>query len=155
MSVSTTTDPVKTVIDVLNDGTASEWTNGYGTPDFIERLEATQFSTKTNRGASPAIYVWSPADGTFEQMGAGYDAYLEDEIVQCDVWDYDSASRTATIANDVRDIVFDFATDNKQTTKWAEIAPTAESDLRAENTVRTGEHYVSQVTVQLHAYREL
>lgn len=155
MSVSTSTDPVKTIIDILNDADPGEWTNSYGAPEWVERQEDTEFSTKTNRTHAPAAYVWSPSDGDFTQMGAKYDAYLDDQIAQVVVWDADSADRTSTIAGDVRDIIFDFATDNQSSTEWSEIAPDTESDLRAERHPRSSDHFVVRLNSILHAYREL
>lgn len=154
MSVSNSTDPVQTIIDILDNAAASEWSNAYGVPRFIERLEETEFSVKKNR-SDPACYVWSSVDGDFSQMGAGYDAELDDQVVQVDVWDRDSATRAATIAGDVRSIAYNYATDNQSSTKWSEIAPQSESDIRAETATRRGNHYVLQEFIMLHAYREL
>jgi hypothetical protein len=153
--VSSSTDPVRTILDILQAASDSKWSTIIGAPDYLERMEETEFSTKTNRTGGPAVYVWSPAEGPFEQMGASYGAYFDDQVVQTDVWSVDSAARAAGLAGDVRDIVFDFATDNQQSTEWSEIAPDSENDLRAETAVRRADHYVVQVQVGLHAYREL
>lgn len=150
MSVTSSTDPVKTIIDLLDNASASDWTNA--TPDHIERWEETMFNIKTNRNGT-GLYLWQATDGDKEQMGANYDHYREDEIVQIDIWDRASSTAAYEYLEDVETILFGYATDNYNSTEWGEIAPIGETDSRAQKRNRDASHYITALQCKLHARR--
>lgn len=149
MSVTSSTDPVQTVLDVLQATSDSDWTGVK--PTHIERVEDSPRKLKENRVEEDAVYVWSPAEGDFPPASAGVDDYLDVQVVQCDAWAAPETSRGAgEIAGDIRSYVAsNFWRDRKQQTVWNEIAPDSEDDRRASQRARGSDHEVVAVQLRL------
>lgn len=150
MSVSTTsTDPVQTVVDIL-DGTAeSNWPNGTK-PTHIEKQWQSTFQTKSNRDR-PAAYAFSPERGTQDQFGRNADTKVRTETIEVDVWTT-SASDTDSIAADVITILEDYYNEGKTNTQWNRIRPAEADDRRSETLAQRTDHHV--ISVQVHLERE-
>lgn len=145
MSVSTSSDPVETVKDVLDDMEMSDWAELEALPDRIALSEASEPSEKlrNSRLSEVSVYVWSPATGVFDQHSAGVSHYIDNQVVQCDVY----AGTTAKAGNAAADIRAHFAgnywNDNSQKSNWKTIRPTEENDQRAGAFHVNGFHVVS------------
>ena len=128
MSVTSATDPVQAIVDVLDAAGVGDWANGGAEPDRLERTESSEPSDKTrnSRLGDVSLYVFSPADGDLQKFSADDDA-LQTEVVQVDVYT-DDADVTNNFASDVISIVADYATDNAQETAWVDIWPTTPTD---------------------------
>lgn len=153
MSVSTSKDPIQTILDILDADTSdSDWTNSKPSP--IERYEASSFGIKDERQGD-AVYLWQPGESPIDQQGANWDRYTETHFVQAECWTDVSATRANEMVRDVRSLVVAFATDNKSSTEWNEIAPDAEEDYRHESHGATrADHYVEAEVVRLFASRQ-
>lgn len=147
MSVSSTsTDPVDTIIDIL-DGTAqSNWPNGTK-PSTIEKQWEHTFQWKKNQ-ANPAAYVWSPERGSQDQFGPDHETKIRGETIDVDVWALDD-SNVDSISGDVISILEDYWMDSQENTQWDRIRPESPDDRRAEKLARMTDHYVVSVRVAL------
>lgn len=145
LATSDSDDPVVTVVELLDGTSAADWP---GTkPTHIEKQWESDQRTKGNR-SGPAAYVWSPADGTRDQLGAEYDTVVQTETVGIDVWTLDD-ERSDGVAGDVVAILEEYATDNRENTEWVTIRPTQIDDRRAETIARRTDHHVVSVSVEL------
>lgn len=128
MSVTSSTDPVQAIVDILQNASASDWASGGSTPDRIERTESSEPSTKqrSQRRSDVSLYVFSPAEGDLSKFSADDDG-IQTETAQVDVYTDDSDT-TNNYASDVISITADYATDNEQQTAWTDIWPTTPVD---------------------------
>lgn len=148
---SSASDPVDTVIDILDGAGASVWTNA--APSTVEAWEET-----TQRGreseSDPALYIWSPIEGTFDEFGAEYSRRDTTETVEIQCWvlgtsESDGRSKASEYAGDVVSILDEYARDNHDRTTWHQIKPVNDSDERAAKTARQTDHYIITVTAEL------
>lgn len=151
MSVSTSDDPVQTVVDILED--ASTWTEAGSAPDKIERYEETNFSRKQRRDTLDAIYVIKPDAGTSERIGANYDPFRDEHVVRAEVWTPTSHSAAHNYFLDVRSIVNGYVGDNKDQTTWTQIATIGDDDLRGSKRAESVDHYIYAALIELIAPR--
>lgn len=145
MSVTSSTDPVETVKDVLDAMAAGDWSNLGSTPNRIQFEWESEPSEKLRnaRLSDVSVYVGSPAPGTIEQFSAGVESYEETQIVAATVWSGTKAD-TTNAAADIRDhFAANYWPDNSQKSNWREIAPTEEDDQRAGAFYRSGFHVIS------------
>lgn len=153
MTLANETDPVEAIRLILANSAAGDWSNAGVKPTHIEAVQASQMKIKTQR-SDPAVYIWRPADGAFEQFGANYDHYNETQVVQCEAWDKQSSDQAHNFAEDIRSICFQYATDNFNKTAWGEITPESDTDNRHESrAARRADHFVETVQVGLFARR--
>lgn len=157
MSVSDTTDAVATVKDILEDTTDSDWTAAGTKPSVIEYQSETDQNGKHQRAqrGTDALYLWSPAEGTVESYAAQYNSYLDSQVVNVDPWTSKSRSHAANLSGDIRDIINDYALDNKSSTEWNRIRPETENDLRHEASAERSPVYRIITLVRLVARREV
>lgn len=131
MSVTSATDPVDTVIDLLKNESASGWTNSI--PDRIERAEISEPQEKLrgSRIDQVSLYVWSPIEGELDKWSAegGTD---QTETVRVDIMTQD-ATTSNTYATDVVDILKQYVNDNNSQTEWVDIWPDQIDDQTIEN----------------------
>jgi len=154
MSVSDTTDAVTTVKDILEDTTDSDWTNTGSKPPVIEyQWESTQNEKLQRAHRQDAVYVWSPAEGSLEQFAARYQSYLDNQVVNVDPWTTEGHSRAASLSADIRDITNDYVLDNQSSTKWRDIRPETENDIRQETNPERSDVYRIITLVRLRARR--
>lgn len=151
MSVSSSTDPVQTVVDILQN--ASTWSEAGSAPDHIERYSATDFSRKERRDTVDAVYVIQSDPGSSEQIGAGADPYRDEKVVRAEVWTPESETLAHQYFLDVRSIANGYATDNEQQTEWTRIATIGDDDARASARARGVDHYIYAALIELVAAR--
>lgn len=154
MSVSTSTDPVQTIVDILEAAADADWATAGGPPDVIEKSEATDFSRKQRRDTLDAVYVLSADSGTVSKIGARYEPYRDERTVRAEVWTPASETLAEAYRQDIRDISLEYANDNQTATAWTQIAPAGDDDLRASTRARGVDHYVVAELIQLLAARE-
>lgn len=131
MSVTSATDPVTAVIDIL-DNEAGNWTNAYGNPDRIERSENSDPGEKQRdaRLTDVSLYVHSPAEGTREKFSADDDA-VQTEVVLVECYTNDDGKSNDYIS-DVVSFTAQYATDNSDQTSWVTIWPESDNDQTAQ-----------------------
>lgn len=145
MSVTTSSqDPVAATIDILDGYTT--WTNT--TPEVYKQSEVSQQERKA--ASNPRIYVWSPADGGVENLGAEYSRTIDTDIVEASVWILDEAGQDKHLQckqyqKDIIAILEDYANDNYENTEFHNIRPTSKTDSRSESVARITDHLVSSV----------
>ena len=152
MSITTSTDPRQTILDLLDNTTDSDWTQAGSKPTILERQEEVSQSTKGNR-RDDAVYCYQPTDETTSQFGYSYDRYQNSADVTADVWTPTSQSQARALAEDIQTILFQYVNDNKSATDWHRIRPVSVTDLRHEKIADQGDHYRVQVEVRLRALR--
>lgn len=153
MSVTSATDPVKTVIDLLDNAAAGDWDQGGSVPDRIERAEASEPSEKLrdSRRTDNSLYVFSPADNDITKFDAGGNQDIT-EVVQVDVFCQD-ASTANNYASDVIDILNDYTNDNNDQTKWTDIWPESVDDQTSQSFIPSSFAVIS-VQIRLRRYAD-
>lgn len=154
MSVTTTEiDPVAAIIDILEGYTT--WTNT--TPEVYKQSEVSQQERKA--APNPRIYVWSPADGSMENLGAEYSRTIDTDIVEASAWVLDEAGvdkhlQCEQYQKDIIEILEDYANDNYENTEFHNIRPTSKTDSRSESVARITDHLVSSVQADVEDLRD-
>jgi len=152
MSVTSSKDPVKTIIDLLDNAAAADWDQGGSVPDRIDRSEAHEPSEKLrdSRLNDISLYIFSPADADRRRFSAAGDAEYT-EIVQVDI--FAQGSSTANhYAADVIDILDDYTIDNGDQTAWVDIWPESVDDQTAHGFMATSFTPIAvQVRLRRHA----
>lgn len=154
MSVTSSTDPVQAVKDILDNMTSADWSNLGDTPDRIEFAWTSEPSEKAhrNRRQEAAIYVESPVEGTFSPESTGVDHYTDSQAVLAQVRS-GNESKTVNTAADIKNhFITNYWTDNSQQSNWRIIRPNAENDLRSQGFYR-GSFFIINVTLTLEALR--
>jgi hypothetical protein len=149
-------DPREAIRLIIDDNsTESDYANSVnGKPNTIEVVEEKPFNVKTSHGTD-AVYLWSPADTPLEQQGARYDRYTELPVIQAEAWTKTSATQAHNLVRDMRSILLGYATDNKSSTAWNEIAPRTIDDRRHESAAGTrADHFIEAIQVELFASRQ-
>jgi len=146
-ATSDSSDPVQTVVDLLDNTDSDNWPNGTK-PTYIERRWDVDFGTKANR-ADPAVYVHSPEAGTHEQLSTAGDTKHREETIAAEVWAVAQPDHDA-IASDVRAILEDYWDDSDGNTNWDRIRPRRDDDRRQEHFAQRTDHYVTSITIELH-----
>lgn len=130
-SVTSTTDPVRAVIELLETYDApGDWVN-FGEVPIIERLEDTTQQEKRAR-KHPALYVFSPADAAIEQFESENDRFEVDEFVRVECWVWNDSDGAGNLAGDVFDHLAAYANDRRQRTNWVSVIPLSVSDNTAQ-----------------------
>lgn len=153
MSVSTSTDPVQAIIDILTGTAAAEWTTAGAKPAHIERQEETSQNMKGNR-SDDAIYVNRSADTSMNPLGAEVARVDESSLVNVDVWTLDSSAQAEAIGGDVKRILFQYANDNHVATEFGRIRPETVADVRGETIPTQADHYREIFAVRLRGLRD-
>lgn len=148
MSVSSSsTDSVQTIIDLLSGYTG--WT--LPAPEVYEHQEVAQKSKENN--PDPAIYVWSPVDGSLEQFSADNTVLDERRTVEAQVWTLDS-NTAETYHQEIIDFLNQYADDNESLTTFHYIQPQSATDNRSEHITRMTDHFILSVQVEVHNHRD-
>jgi len=148
-ATSTAGDPVQAVVDLLNGAQSSVWTNQ--APEVYLQWDVTQRGRETNN--NPALYVWSPVEGTFDPLAADYTRLDEEQTIEIDVWTLDPEI-TATVATDVIQFMSEYGNDNEDKTEFLHLRPESTGDARAEHIARQTDHYITTVTVAVRNLRD-
>ncbi|AHG00922.1 hypothetical protein HALLA_12120 [Halostagnicola larsenii XH-48] len=147
--MSSSLDPVQTIVDILEGAAAEDWANAGGEPDYIERYEETDFSSKKARDMRDAIYVQRPGSDDYQKLGAGYNTLVEEPMVRAEVWTPEGSDPCLEYAHDVREIIRGYTVDLEDQTQWTDIAPVGEEDLRGSARARGVDHSVMAIQIDL------
>lgn len=136
MSVTSATDPVATIIDLLDNAADSDWTSS-SPPDRIERKENSEPSERlrNSRLADVSLYVWSSATGEFVKWSAEGDTD-QTEVVRVEILTNDDTT-TNDYAGDVIDILRTYVNDNEDQTGWVDIWPDSIDDSTSQGYYRS------------------
>lgn len=154
MSVSSnSTDPVQSTIDLLDGYTG--WS--LQTPEVHHVAEVSQQDRENN--PNPAIYVWSPLDGSMEGLGAKREKTIQTDTVEATIWvlddaDTDAKDDIATYHAETINFLEDYVTDNYDNIEFHNIRPDVESDIRNEKVARRTDHYVMSVQAEITNLRD-
>lgn len=148
MPVSTSDDPVQTVLDILTASTEADYVNRGEKPGKIERHGRSSPGDKASYRRADAMYAYSPADSFFEKFGTDDGAYLEEQTVAVELWVVDSETELAQLVSDVIEILYGYANDSQEETNWQTIVPVSDSDSSHERTDRR-DHVRNTVTAEL------
>jgi len=145
MSVSpTSTEPVETVQEILDDYPTTAWTND--TPTVLFNWDRAFSEKGPGQGQPPELFVWSPVDTSYDQLTADGDYIQEDHTVEIQCWTL-KESETWQLARDVIQIFGDYLDNQQGVSDFLTMPPSASSDLRADKQARRTEHYVATVEV--------
>jgi len=145
MSVSpTSTEPVETVQEILDDYPDTAWT--VNTPTVLFNWERAFSEKGPGQGQPPELYVWSPIDASLSQLTADGDYLEEDHTVEIQCWTLNE-SETWQLARDTIQIFGDYLDNQQGVSDFLTLPPTASTDLRADKQARRTEHYVATVEV--------
>lgn len=148
--VTTSTDGVQTVINVLSDATQFGYWS-LDAPEVYHNQEVAQKSKENN--PDPAIYVWSPVDGSLEQFSGDNTVLDERRTVEAQVWTLDSQN-AETYHQEIIDLLQRYADDNYRNTNFHWIQPQSATDNRSEHITRRTDHYILSVQVEIHNHRD-
>jgi hypothetical protein len=146
MSITTDTDPVDTVVAILNSTDTSDWTNTI--PEIYEYQETTVKGRENE--ANDAVYILSLGGTSLDRFGVEpgtQDNQQEDGQVQvlC-------ASLTKGNAQDmsqnVTNIIREYMSDNYTSTNMHYLEPTDIVDSRAQKIARMTDHFVYLVEIE-------
>jgi len=147
MSVTSATDPVATVVDLLDNAAAGDWTNSE-VPDRIQRKEDSEPNErqKDTRLSQVSLYVWSPVEADLQKWSAEGETDQQ-ETVRVDVMT-NNATDSNAYAGDVVDILRSYTNDNKSQTEWVDIWPDGIDDSTSQGFYRSA-FYPIGVTITL------
>lgn len=138
MSVTASTDPVQTVLDILSNAAAGEFSNPNGKPTRITRSSEFAPSDKSAYEAGNALYVYQSGTSGIESLGT--DAYTEAYRISTDIWTLNGEPEAHAIARDVQGVLNGYWTDNKTRTAWTTVRPFEIQDYRHETFADFGQH---------------
>lgn len=152
---STSSDPVQTIVDLLDGADASLWTNA---SPIVEAFEDSSQQTKEHR-RDPALYCWSPVDGNFEEFDAEYSHRETGETIEIQVWCLGDSHADGQVdanqyASDIVSILDEYARDNYNRTQWHQIKPDSVTDERAGKPYRDTDHFILRVQCTLDSLDE-
>jgi hypothetical protein len=146
MSLSTTRDPVDTIVALLNNTTAADFT---GNKPQIFRYDETTSKGRQNE-ARPALYVVAFGSTTLTRFGVDPgvdDTQQEQGEVQVICATLQQAD-AQTLAEDVVGILRGFQADNFDSTNQHAIMPTSIVDNRAQKMARMTNQFIYVVECQ-------
>lgn len=153
MSVSTSTDAVTTVIDILEATELADWTNPGGKPERIARSGDYTPREKNAYEQSDALYLSPSGEDTFSTFSADNDRYEQTAMVAVDCRTLGGRDRARQIARNVRHIVRAYSFDNSTDTTWTTIRPVSgSSDTSSAFTGKL--HNQAVVTIRLSSLRK-
>jgi hypothetical protein len=144
MSVTSDTDPVNAIVDILNAEDTDNWS--IRKPPVIEALEESTPKGRENED-NDAIYVRGPGLD-IERHSAEGDLFREDGNVDILIYSLDKNRRT-TLKRDVIGFIKAYANDNFTQTAHHNIEPVGTTDNRQAKITRQTDHFVSLVEVSL------
>lgn len=148
MSVSSSSsDPVQAIFDLLDGFTG--WTE----PAPEVRKQWNWSPDQRENTKDPALYVWSPVEGSLEAFDAEYSHIDDTQTVEINIWTLDPDT-VDSYANDVIQFLSEYGNDNESNTVFHRIRPNSVNDLRQEKIARKTDHYVITVTTELRFFRE-
>ena len=146
MSITTDTDPVDTVVAILNNTGVGDWTN---TVPEIYRYSETTTKGRENE-SNDAVYVMSLGGTSLDRFGiepGSQDNQQEDGQVQVLCASL-TEQNSQDMANDTVDILRGFMSDNYTQTNMHYLEPTDIVDSRAQKIARMTDHFVYLVEIE-------
>ena len=150
MSITSDTDPVDTVKAILDNTTATDWTN---TNPKVFRYSETTTKGRENE-STDAVYILSLGGTSLDRFGVepgSQDNQQEDGQVQvlcASLGDNNDESNAQDMANDVVAILRGFMSDNYTQTNMHYLEPTDIVDSRAQKIARMTDHFVYLVEIE-------
>lgn len=140
---------VEAIQVLLESELASAWT--FGKPEVYRLQEVTPKARNNN--PDPALYIWSPVDTDLEPFSADHSRFNQTDTVEIIVATYDE-TKTARYLEDTTNILSKYMSNNhKYTDSWRSVEPESVSDDRANQVVRSTDHFTGNVTVTLDTLR--
>lgn len=130
MALATETDPVQLVLDILEASGVARYTDGK--PGRIVRSSEFSPSQKRDYEQGDAAYVYAVGDIQMQPLDGSGDSYTENAQVAVDIWTLRGESVARSLAEDVRDVINDYWTDNEANTEWVTVRVTSENDYTHE-----------------------
>ena len=145
MSITSASDPVDAIVEILKATDTAEWTNSK--PE-IHRHDEVASKQRENK-QDDAVYVRSLATMELDRFSADNAEQTEDGQVQVLVYSYD-ANRSNQHARDIVEILQSLMNDNYTQTGFLSVEPTGLADNRAAKVTRQTRHFVYLVEVETH-----
>ena len=143
---SSESDPVDAVFDLLDQQPTEAWSTT-DDPTVLYNWDRAFSEKGPGDDQPPELYVWSPIDGTIDQLTADGAYTNESHTVEVQVW----ALQQAVVATLMRDLIHIFGEymDNQQTaTEFITLPPSSVRDLRSDAVRRQTSHYLATVEVE-------
>jgi hypothetical protein len=145
MSITSASDPVDAIVDILNATDTAEWT--FSKPEIYRHDEVSSKDRENNQ--DDAVYVRSLATMELDRFSADNAEQTEDGQVQVLVYSYD-ANRSNQHARDIVEFLQSLMNDNYDQTGFLSVEPTGLADNRAAKVTRQTRHYIYLVEVETH-----
>ena len=145
MSVTSDSDPVDAIVEILEATDTGEWTNSK--PEIHRHDEVT--SKERENKQDDAVYVRSLATMELDRFSADNAEQTEDGQVQVLVYTL-AANRSNQHARDIVEILQSLMKDNYTQTGFLSVEPTGLADNRAAKVTRQTRHFVYLVEVETH-----
>ena len=145
MSVTDSTNPGETIVDILKHCDTQFWTENK--PEILQLHER---SPKGRENATDdAIYVNGVEAINLERFSADPVTQNQDASVRVLVYSL-SESRVLNHTEDILECLRDYMNDNYEKTAWHNIEPSDVIDHRDTRVYRRTEHYVFEINADLH-----
>jgi len=146
MSITTATQPVQAIIDLLENADSTEWTPTQD-PVVKNYWNDSQSERGPGDGQPPILYVWSPTGSTLDRFSVDGDDFQRNDTVEVQAWSL-VESETVGLQEDVIDILSQYLDDNETDTPYTDVAPVNAEDFREQTPARSTQHYVMSVEVE-------
>lgn len=146
MSVTSASQPVQVIIDLLQNADTGEWTPTQD-PVVKNYWDDTQSERGPGDGQPPILYVWSPTGSTLERFSVDGDDFERNDTVEVQAWSL-VESETVGLQEDVIDILSQYLDDNETETPYTDVAPVGAEDFREQTPARSTSHYIMSVEVE-------
>jgi len=146
MSITTATQPVQAIIDLLENADSTEWTPTQD-PVVKNYWNDSQSERGPGDGQPPILYVWSPTGPTLDRFSVDGDDFQRNDTVEVQAWSL-VESETVGLQEDVIDILSQYLDDNETDTPYTDVAPVGAEDFREQTPARSTQHYVMSVEVE-------
>ena len=145
MSITSDSDPVDAIVEILKATDTAEWTNSK--PE-IYRHDKVASKERENK-QDDAVYVRSLATMELDRFSADNAEQTEDGQIQVLVYTLD-ANRSNQHARDIVEILQNLMNDNYTETGFLSVEPTGLADNRAAKVTRQTQHFIYLVEVETH-----
>lgn len=145
MSVTTASNQVEAVIDLLEAAPTAEW-NVTNDPTVKHYWDDAQSERGPGADQPAILYVWSPTGSTLDQFSIDGEQQDRSDSVEIQIWSLDEAE-TRQLQSDVRYVLSAYIDDNKMQTTFHTVRPSGTNDFRAQNQYRRTDHYIMSVEI--------
>jgi len=145
-------DSVDAIVEILDRTSDGSYNRTLDAPDRIAPIWEYDHNDRINYD-KPAVYVWSPADGSISKFSIDGDNFLDDTTIEILIMTLDP-KLTKDYQLDILQIIADYYDDNKALTDFYDIKPTGKADLRNEHVSGRTDHYIASVTLETNRFGE-